>query len=495
MLSDVNTGAKLKKRAYKEAMTALDVRLGILQRDMKEAGIPAIILLEGWQSAGKGTVLNRILQPLDPRGFKVWNPHHSTDLELMYPRLRRFWLRMPRNGSIGIFNHSWYRLMLDEAIGVNRASVAPNLLNRISTFEKQLTDSGAVMLKFFFHISRDEQAERFKKLEADPSYSWKVGKDDRRQQKRYKAYAAAVNKTITGSHTDAAPWIVVPSTDARYATVQVGETIAAAFEAAVSAKREENPAKSTTTIEVTTSKALESINLTSSVSKEEYSEQLPRLQKRLRRLQHECYRHRVPVVIAYEGPDAAGKGGNIRRLTRELDPRGYDVYGIAAPEGEEKDQHYLWRFWHGVPKAGHFAIFDRSWYGRLLVERVEGFATPEEWGRSYDEINAFERELIDDGAVMCKFWIHISNEEQLARFEERKRTAHKQWKITDEDWRNREKWDAYYAATSEMIERTSTKSAPWTVVPGNDKRFARLTALRTVNKRIAAALAARKKKD
>ncbi len=488
MLSDVNTKAKLKKADYKEAMAALDVRLGILQRDMKEGGIPAIIAFEGWQAAGKGAVLNRILQPLDPRGFKVSNLHHSTDLEMMYPRMRRFWSQMPRDGKIGIFNHSWYRLVLDGAIGVNRAPVPGNFLERVRTLEKQLTDSGTVVLKFFLHISRNEQERRFAELRSDSTYSWKVGKDERRQQKRYKAYAESVDHVIAESHTDAAPWIIVPSTDARYATVQIGEAIAAAFEAAVGSKPDRDTSQRVPNVPAVSSKEFESVDLSAAVEKTEYDRQLSRLQKRLRRLQHECYRKRVPVVIAYEGPDAAGKGGNIRRLTRELDPRGYDVYGVAAPEGEEKYQHYLWRFWRNVPKAGHFAIFDRSWYGRVLVERVEGFATVEAWSRSYEEINAFERELIDDGAVVCKFWIHISDEEQLARFEERKRTAHKQWKITDEDWRNREKWDAYYAATSEMIARTSTKSAPWTVVPGNDKRFARLMALRTVNSRIAAAL-------
>ena len=491
MLSDVDTKAKLKKSAYKEAMADLDVRLGILQREMKASEVPTVIALEGWQSAGKGKVLNRILQPLDPRGFKVWNLHRATEIEVMYPRMRRYWLHMPRNGSIGIFNHSWYRHMFDHAINVNRVPLPNNILERIRTFERQITDHGAVMLKFFFHITRDEQAKRFAALESDPSYSWKVGKDERRQQKRYKAYAAAVDNVISGSDSEATPWVVVPSSDWRYATVQVGEAIATAFESAVSPKASRDVEGRVPNISTRESDPLAKTDLSATVNKDLYDKQLSKLQAKLRRLQHDCYRHRVPVVIAYEGWDAAGKGGNIRRLTRELDPRGYDVYGIAAPEGEEKDQHYLWRFWHGVPKAGHFAIFDRSWYGRLLVERVEGFASVEAWSRSYEEINAFERELIYDGAVVCKFWIHISQEEQLARFEGRQERADKQWKITDEDWRNRKKWDAYYAAASDMIERTSTKSAPWTVVAGNDKRHARLTALRTVNKRIEAALRAR----
>jgi polyphosphate:AMP phosphotransferase len=460
---------------------------------MKQARIPAVIVLEGWQAAGKGDVLNRILQPLDPRGFRVWNVHHSTELELMFPTLRRFWLNLPRKGTIGIFNHSWYRLILDASIDTNRIPVPDNLIDRIRAFERQLTDYGAVILKFFFHITREEQAKRFDKLEKDPAYSWKVGKDERRQNKRYKTYAAKFDQIVEGSHHEAAPWCLVPSTDWRYATVQMSEAIAAAFEAAVEGKRGDAPTPSTAPPKPVTARPLEAVDLSAAVDDDSYDKQLPRLQKRLRRLQHVCYRQRVPVVLVYEGWDAAGKGGNIRRLTRDLDPRGYHVYGIGAPEGEERDQHYLWRFWRGVPKAGHFAIFDRSWYGRVLVERVEGFATAEEWQRSYDEINDFERELTEDGAIICKFWIHISSEEQLARFEARQRTPHKRWKITEDDWRNREKWDAYYEAATEMIARTSTKAAPWTVVAGNDKRHARLTALRTVNKRVAAALAQRKK--
>ena len=194
-------------------------------------------------------------------------------------------------------------------------------------------------------------------------------------------------------------------------------------------------------------------------------------------MQHLCYIQRRPVIFAYEGWDAAGKGGNIRRLVRKLDPRGYEVIPVAAPEGPEKTHHHLWRFWRALPKAGHFAIFDRTWYGRVLVERIEGFATPGEWGRAYREINEFEQELTDYGAILFKFWMHISNEEQLQRFEARQNTPEKQWKITDEDWRNREKWDAYWEAVSDMIERTSTVQAPWTIVEGNNKLHARAKTL------------------
>ena len=213
---------------------------------------------------------------------------------------------------------------------------------------------------------------------------------------------------------------------------------------------------------------------------EEYATRLKKAQAMLPELEHEIYLRRVPVVIAYEGWDAAGKGGNIRRLTQNLDPRGYEVVPVAAPNDVEKAHHYLWRFWAQMPKAGHIAIFDRSWYGRVLVERVEGFCTEAEWRRAYREINGMEQHLVNFGAVLLKFWLHIDPDEQLRRFREREGMAHKQWKITEEDWRNREKMDQYREAVEEMLHRTTTPYAPWTIVESNCKRYARVKVLETV---------------
>ena len=235
------------------------------------------------------------------------------------------------------------------------------------------------------------------------------------------------------------------------------------------------------TFSLVKTKKLSSISLDDkTLTDEEYDDKLEKLQSRLKELHYELYRKKIPVIIAYEGWDAAGKGGNIKRITAALDPRGYEVHPIASPEPHEKARHFLWRFWTRLPKDGHIAIFDRTWYGRVMVERLEGFCSENDWKRAYNEINEFEKELVDWGAVVIKFWVQIDKDTQLARFTERQNTPEKQWKITDEDWRNREKWDLYESAIDEMIKKTSTTFAPWYVLESNDKKYARIKALETV---------------
>ncbi len=231
---------------------------------------------------------------------------------------------------------------------------------------------------------------------------------------------------------------------------------------------------------------LETVDLNRTLGREAYVREVTRRQIQLRQLGYQVYLQKRPVIIAFEGWDAAGKGGAIKRITEKLDPRGYVVYPISSPQGEDRTRHYLYRFWRRLPERGQIAIFDRSWYGRVLVERVEGFAREAEWKRAYKEINSFERQLRDFGAILAKFWIHISREEQLRRFEERKAIGYKAWKLTDEDWRNREKWEAYEEAVEEMLVKTSTVTAPWTVVEGNDKYWARAKVLAKVVEVLAA---------
>lgn len=233
---------------------------------------------------------------------------------------------------------------------------------------------------------------------------------------------------------------------------------------------------------------LDKCDMTLALDKETYRTRLAELQVRLRELEFAIYHERVPVMIMYEGWDAAGKGGNIKRVVERLDPRGYTVVSVAAPRGDEKTHQYLWRFWQHIPKAGHVAIFDRSWYGRVLVERIEGFCTTDDWKRAYQEINEFESQIVSFGGVIVKFWIHITQEEQLRRFEERKDDPFKNWKLTDEDWRNRDKWNPYMEAVEEMLMRTSTHYAPWTIIEGNDKYYARIKALSTITEAIQAGL-------
>lgn len=225
---------------------------------------------------------------------------------------------------------------------------------------------------------------------------------------------------------------------------------------------------------------LHTIDPKQSISKEEYEQTLVPHQVALHALGYQVYAQRRPVIIVYEGWDAAGKGGNIKRVTERLDPRGYVVHAIAAPRGDDKTHHYLWRFWRRLPEKGQIAIFDRSWYGRVMVERIEGFCTEEEWKRAYREINRFERQLVDFGTILFKFWIHISQEEQLRRFEAREGSQLKSWKLTDEDWRNRQRWEDYAEAVNEMLRKTSTLTAPWTIIEGDCKWFARIKALQTL---------------
>jgi AMP-polyphosphate phosphotransferase len=488
MLETVDLKAKLGKAEYKEALEALDLRLAELQRALRDAGIPAMIVFEGWDAAGKGSVLGRLLQPLDPRGFMVHATTPPTEQERMFPAMRRFWLRTPSTGAIAIYDQSWYGQVLDERVDEKLDEHACQAAyERIRVFERQAVDNGAVIVKFFLHISKKEQAKRFKKISAEKAYAWKVGKSERRRHKRYGEYSDAIEDMLRETSTPGAPWTLVPATDKRFAGVKVAETLVAAFEQALAAAAPAKPKRKRRAAKRRTS-PLDRVDLDSTLSIEDYKKVLPKLQAEVRRLQHLCYVKRRPVILAYEGWDAAGKGGNIRRLAREMDPRGYEVRTVAAPEGEEKHHHYLWRFWRALPKAGHWTIFDRTWYGRVLVERLEGFATEEEWGRAYREINEFESDLVEYGAVVFKFWVHISKEEQLARFKLREKTPHKKWKITEEDWRNREKWDDYWRAVSDMIEGTSTARAPWTIIEGNDKRFARVRVLKTVVQRLKKAL-------
>ena len=472
------------KDEYRTAMKPMDLKLGVLQRALHDAGIPTAILLEGWEGSRKGEVLARLVQPLDPRGFEVHAIGPPQFEESLYPPMRRFWIRLPEQGKIAIFDRSWYRQVLEEGFQGFESDFTEGY-ERIRVLERQLADGGVLLIKIFLHISREEQSRRFKKWSKDPAFAWRVGDSERRQHEHYDDFHTAMEHMLAETDAPHAPWQVIPAEHGRYARWKVVDAVATAFEAAL----EQRPhSKSSPGYKPCKQSPLDKADLSLAVERKAYNDELTPLQETLHRLQHLCYLKRLPVVMVYEGWDAAGKGGNIRRLVREMDPRGYKVIGVGAPVGQEITNHYLWRFWRWLPRAGHLHIFDRSWYGRVLVERVEGFATEEEWHRAYREINEFEAQLTQFGAVVLKFWVHISKEEQLARFEARQEDLHKQWKITDEDWRNREKWDDYWAATSDMLALTSTEHAPWDIIEGNDKLHARLKALRIAVERIGDAL-------
>ncbi len=494
MLELIELDKKLSKDEYKEIFPDLEIRMGECQRAARAAGVPVIIVFEGWDAAGKGSVINRLTQALDPRGFKV-NPISAPNEEQrLRPWMWRFWEDLPPAGSFGIFDRSWYGRVLTERVeGLTPREEWERGYQDITEFERQLADEGAVIVKFWLHISKHEQKKRFEKMEAQPSTAWKVGKGEWKRHKDYDKWLAAVEDMLERTGTAYAPWTVVESMQGRYRRVKVFETVLDAVQKELQRRKDAPPRKPKPMAKPKPSPddgqtILDRVDLTLSLDREEYDEQRKALQKRLFDLEHELYVARIPVVIAYEGWDAGGKGGNIKRLTRGLDPRGYEVVPIAAPNDVEKAHHYLWRFWRNVPKAGHITIFDRTWYGRVLVERVEGFCTEEEWRRAYREINEFERQLTDFGTVLVKFWLQIDQEEQLRRFKEREVTPYKEWKITPEDWRNREKWNRYRVAVIDMLQRTSTASAPWTILEANCKLYARVKALRTVADAIEAAL-------
>ena len=486
MLEKIDPKKTMDKNEYDRVMPDLIRRMGEVQRAAEALRIPVIIVFEGAQTAGKGEQINHLAKALDPRGYDVFAINDPDDSEALRPFFWRFWVRTPARGRISFFSRSWYHRTLEEE-RVRKDEDLTVATGEINVFEKELADDGCLFIKFFMHIGKKEQKERLEKLDKDPDMTWMVTGREWKEHKKLEKYLEDFDALMERTNTVYAPWTVVESEDLRFAEVKIFTTVISRFKNAIEEARAkaansgqstpENPAGPS---QIVRGSALDKVDLTVSMSDHEYHEQLPRLQKAILKAQSQVYRKKVPVVVVFEGWDAAGKGGDIKRLTESLDPRAYRVVPIGAPTTVDKNQHYLWRFWHRFPTAGHIAIFDRSWYGRVLVERVEGFCSPDEWQRAYGEINDMESQLAGRGTVLVKFWLEISEDEQLRRFEAREKDADKTWKITADDWRNREKWDKYRSAVNEMILRTSTQTSPWTIVESDDKNYSRVKTLRTV---------------
>ena len=485
MLEKIDLSKKVDKKTYRRVMDEAEEKLGLLQRECKDAGIPVILVFEGMGAAGKGVQINRLIQALDPRGFDVYACDRPTEDEQMRPFLWRYWTKTPAKGRIAVFDRSWYRsVQVDRFDGLTPEDKLGDAYQDILSFEKQLCDDGTVIMKFFLYIDKDEQKRRFKKLEGSKETSWRVTEEDWNRNKDFDRYLKMNEEMLEKTDTDYAPWVIIEAVDKDYAALKIASTVMDRLEYELEHSRPEEEktaqGQEAKIRERFKNGVLSGIDLSKSLTEEEYKTRLKKLQKRLAELHSELYRLRIPVVIGFEGWDAGGKGGAIKRLTSNLDPRGYRVNPTAAPNDIEKVHHYLWRFWNNVPKAGHIAVFDRTWYGRVMVERIEGFCSEAQWRRAYQEINEMESHMANAGAVVLKFWLHIDKDEQERRFRERQANPAKQWKITDEDWRNREKWDQYEEAVNEMLIRTSTTYAPWIVVEGNDKRYARVKVLQTV---------------
>ena len=482
MLKNWARPEKPEGEELKQRLKAAEEKLSQQQMKLKEKRLPVLVLIEGWGAAGKGSAIGQIIKNIDPRFFKVFSmPSTPTEEERRRPFLYRFFEKIPEAGKFTFLDSGWMDQIMKERLdGKLDDKAYAQRVDSVKRFERGLTDNGYLVLKFFFHISKKEQESRIDALLSEKDTAWRVSEGDLWQNRHYDKCLEAFDRYLDDTNTPSAPWYIVNSKSKKFAELQVMETLCMGIETALHNESLAVPLLQNALPLIKMPKLRDVPLEGKTLDEEEYKKELKELQAKLGQLHNRLYRKRVPVIIAYEGWDAAGKGGNIKRLTGALDPRGFEVHPIASPEPHEKARHYLWRFWTRLPKDGHIAIFDRTWYGRVMVERLEGFCSENDWQRAYYEMNEFEQELHNWGAVILKFWVQIDKDTQLARFTERQNTPSKQWKITDEDWRNREKWDLYEQAVDEMLQKTSTTYAPWHILESVDKKYARIKALHIV---------------
>jgi len=480
MLKNVVFANRPEEETLKVRLEAAREKLAAQQMLIKEHKIPVLVLVEGWGTAGKGSLIGDLIQNIDPRFFKVASMEQPTEEEKRKPFLCRYFVKIPEAGKFMFLDSGWMdevtKMRLHDGMDDKQYK---QRIESIKRFERQLTDNGYLVMKFFCHVSEKEQKKRIEELKKDVDTRWRVSDNDKWQNKHYEKCKTVFDRYLEETNMPFAPWYILDSKSKKWAELQALEILTQGIEIAMQNRNLAVPLLQNV-FSLEKMPRLAEIPLDKKADEATYKEELDALQSKLKELHNRLYRKKVPVVIVYEGWDAAGKGGNIKRITSALDPRGYEVHPIASPQPHEKARHYLWRFWTRLPKTGHIAIFDRSWYGRVMVERLEGFCSENDWKRAYHEMNEFEKELHDWGAVIIKFWVQIDKNTQLARFNDRQNTPEKQWKITDEDWRNREKWDAYEEAINEMIEKTSTTYAPWHILESVDKKYARMKALKIV---------------
>ena len=473
------------KDELKERLSKSKNRLYDLQMKIKEHKLPVLVLFEGWSAAGKGSMIGKIIKNIDPRFFKVATMSAPTEEETRRPFLYRYMKEIPEEGKFAFLDSGWMEQTAKDVLkGDLSGEDYEKRIESIRRFERQLTDNGYLVLKFFMEIDKEEQKTRMQKLLDKPDTSWRVTGFDKWQNEHYKKCEKVFDRYLKDTNLPTSPWYIIDAGNKKWAELQVLETLVSNIDTALQNQKHSVPIPQNVFPLVKMPK-LSEVDLSDKfIDEKEYQQKLKVLQSRLGELHNRLYRKRVPMIITYEGWDAAGKGGNIKRVTGALDPRGYEVHPIASPEPHEKARHYLWRFWTRLPKDGHIAVFDRTWYGRVMVERLEGFCSENDWKRAYNEMNEFEKELHDWGAVIIKFWVQIDKDTQLERFTERQNNPEKQWKITDEDWRNREKWDQYEMAVDEMLKKTSTTYAPWHILESVDKKYARIKALKIIIKEL-----------
>ena len=543
MLEQVDLSSRMPKEEYKPLHDDLIAKLVVLQQEARSRGVGVVALFEGWNGAGKGSRIGDLVYELDARAthmhvlsnFDEQGAARFRDMNTgvtgFEPLMQEFWQALGPRGDMTLFERGWYTAAARRLVYTDSADEHAARLKiyrqAISEFERQLSADGYVVLKFFVHISKEVQKKRLKALRDNPDTAWRVSKEELATVEDYDEIYAGYDELLRETDFGFSRWTMVNGEDKRSANITVAKVLVRALERALAfgpdaaaqaaaakaaansagaleqpdlrdrtpeeaervmaaareqaaAQHEEAPLHSRFTI-VANPPRLSGVDHTLALTKEEYQGALKREQKRFSELELKMYLARVPLMILYEGDDAAGKGGNIKRVAQAIDPRAYTIFPSPAPTKIELAHPHLWRYWTRLPRAGHVGIYDRSWYGRVLVERVEGFASPAEWARAYDEINEFERELEAWGALLLKFWVAVSPEEQLVRFNERQGNPDKQWKITPEDWRNRDKHPQYAAAVDDMFRLTSTPYAPWRILESTNKYYARVKALKIIN--------------
>ena len=493
MFESAELGHRLSKEDYAGIEPQLRTDLLKVQYDLLEhKDFATVILINGIDGAGRGETVNLLNEWMDPRHIEVFAFDEPTDEERERPFMWRFWRALPPKGKIGVLFGNWYSDPIDErTFGRIKKAGLDQRLSEFNRFETMLVAEGVLLVKFWFHLSRVGQKKRLKALEANANTRWRVREADWLYYQEYDRYREVAEHVLRRTSTGIAPWVIVDGTDPPYRAVHVGRTLLDRLQRRVEHVRKGYRARQTAAPLVVAPderNLLNSLVLQQSLDKKGYDEQLEKLQGRLAMAVRSEAFARHSLVLVFEGMDAAGKGGAIRRVTEALDARQYHVVPIGAPTDEESAQPYLWRFWRRLPRRGKVTIFDRSWYGRVLVERVEGFCSEADWMRAYAEINDFEDQLVSAGAIVVKLWLSVSDEEQLRRFREREAQSFKRYKITPDDWRNREKWPLYEPAVCDMIDRTSTENANWTLVEADNKYYARIKILRAIVNQLEAVL-------
>lgn len=486
MFEQAEIGNRIEKEEYRALTPAVREALLREQKRLAESNLSVVILVNGVEGAGKGETVNLLLEWMDPRGIEthaVWTPSAE---EQERPPMWRFWRALPGKGRIGIFFGSWYTAPIIDRVFDRMSDESFEIsLRRINDFELMLAGENTLLIKFWLHLSHDAQQRKLKKMRKDPATKWRVTDIAKKFFKKRKKFRRIDEAALSRTSTFCAPWHVIEAEDNRYRNLTVTRIIVDSLKQRLD-ELEHKPKLERVFVPVPppTVNVVKALDQTLALTDEEYEEKMAHYHAKIAELTNDLSTSKQSLICVFEGPDAAGKGGAIRRLISAMDARHYRVISFSAPTDEERGHPYLWRFWRHVPPWGMAAIFDRSWYGRVLVERIEGFCQRQDWERAFSEIREFEDQLVENGAIFVKFWIATTADEQLRRFKTRETTPYKQYKLTEEDWRNRERWDAYECAACEMVEKTSTERAPWVLVEGNKKNWARVKILKTVAKHL-----------